>query len=48
MRERAVIGKTIILRLRDEVYQTFVEAARAENRPLSNFIETAALAKIRE
>ncbi|MBW1732318.1 MAG: CopG family transcriptional regulator [Deltaproteobacteria bacterium] len=42
------MGKTITLRLSDEVYQAFVEAARAENRPLSNLIETAALAKIRE
>jgi len=42
------MGKTITLRLSDDVYQAFVEAARAENRPLSNLIETAALAKIRE
>ena len=42
------MGKTITLRLSDEVYQAFVEAARAQNRPLSNLIETAALAKIRE
>lgn len=42
------MGKTITLRLSDEVYQVFVGAARAENRPLSNLIETAALAKIRE
>jgi predicted transcriptional regulator len=42
------MGKTITLRLSDEVYQAFVEAARAENRPLSNLIETAALARIRE
>ena len=42
------MGKTITLRLSDEVYQAFVEAARAENRPLSNLIETAAPAKIRE
>ena len=40
--------KTVTLRLKDEVYETFLEAAKAENRPLSNFIETAALAKIYE
>ena len=40
--------KTVTLRLKDEVYEAFSEAARAENRPLSNLIETAALAKIRE
>ena len=42
------MGKTVTLRLSDEVYQALVEAARADNRPLSNLIETAALAKIRE
>jgi len=40
--------KTVTLRLKDEVYKAFVEAAQAENRPLSNFIETAAFAKMRE
>ena len=40
--------KTVTLRLKDEVYKAFVEAAQAENRPLSNFIETAAFARIRE
>ncbi len=40
--------KTITLRLSDEVYKVLAEAARAENRPLSNLIETAALAKITE
>jgi hypothetical protein len=42
------MSKTVTLRLSDKTYQTFVEAAIAENRPLSNFIETAAFAKIRE
>ena len=42
------MGKTVTLRLSDEVYHALVEAARADNRPLSNLIETAALAKIRE
>ena len=40
--------KTITLRLKDEVYKAFVEAAQAENRPLSNFIETAVFARIRD
>jgi hypothetical protein len=40
--------KTVTLRLNDEVYKAFAEAARAENRSLSNLIETAALNRIRE
>jgi predicted CopG family antitoxin len=40
--------KTVTLRLSDESYITFLEAAKAENRSLSNLIETAALAKVRE
>ncbi len=40
--------KTVTLRLDDDVYSTLVEAAKAENRPLSNLIETAALSRIRE
>jgi predicted transcriptional regulator len=42
------MGKTITLRLTDEVYEELREAAQSENRPLSNLIETAALAKVRE
>jgi predicted transcriptional regulator len=40
--------KTVTLRLSDETYSTLLEAAKAENRSLSNLIETAAMAKIRE
>jgi predicted transcriptional regulator len=40
--------KTVTIRLSDENYSTFSEAAKAENRSLSNLIETAALAKVRE
>jgi uncharacterized protein (DUF1778 family) len=40
--------KTVTLRLREDVYRIFVEAAQAENRSLSNLIETAALNKVRE
>jgi uncharacterized protein (DUF1778 family) len=42
------MSKIITLRLKEEVYQVFLEAAEAENRPLSNLIETAALQRIRE
>jgi len=40
--------KTVTLRLKDDVYKVFHEAAVAENRSLSNLIETAALLKISE
>jgi predicted transcriptional regulator len=40
--------KTVTLRLDDRVYDELREAAEAENRPLSNLIETAALSRIRE
>ena len=42
------MSKTITLRLKDDVYNAFLEAALAENRPISNLIETAAISKIRE
>ena len=40
--------KTITLRVKDEIYNIFLEMAKAENRSISNLIETAALNKIRE
>ena len=40
--------KTITLRLKDEIYNIFLEMSKAENRSISNLIETAALNKIRE
>ncbi|MDA2927318.1 ribbon-helix-helix protein, CopG family [Acidobacteria bacterium AH-259-O06] len=40
--------KTVTLRLDEKVYEELREAAEADRRPLSNLIETAALAKIRE
>ncbi len=43
-----VMSKTVTLRLDDDVYEEFREAAKADRRPLSNLIETAALSKIRE
>ena len=42
------MAKTVTLRLDEEVYNIFLEAAKAEKRPLSNLIETAALSRIRE
>ena len=40
--------KTITLRLDEDVYEELKEAATADRRPLSNLIETAALARVRE
>ena len=40
--------KTVTLRLGEDVYDELREAATAERRPLSNLIETAALAWVRE
>jgi len=37
------MSKTVTLRLPDETYQQFRTLAERENRPLSNFIETAVL-----
>jgi len=42
------MSKTVTLRLDDDIYNEFREAAEAERRPLSNLIETAALTKLRE
>lgn len=42
------MSKTITLRVDDEAYELFRAVAEAERRPLSNLIETAALARIRE
>lgn len=46
--EMESMAKVVTLRLDDDVYQELREAAEAERRPLSNLIETAALAKLRE
>ena len=40
--------KTVTLRLDEDVYAELREAATAERQPLSNLIETAALARVRE
>lgn len=36
------MSKTITLKLSDETYKVFSKLAESDNRPLSNFIETAA------
>ncbi|MCC5849975.1 MAG: ribbon-helix-helix protein, CopG family [Verrucomicrobia bacterium] len=36
------MSRTVTLRLPDPLYETFRTLAERENRPLSNFIETAA------
>jgi hypothetical protein len=41
-------AKTITLRLKDDVCDVFLEAALAENCPVSNLIEPAAITKIPE
>ena len=40
--------KTVTLRLKDDIYELFNKLAGQENRPLSNFIETAVLRFIQE
>jgi len=40
--------KTITLRLKDEVYQKFLNAAIKDNRTISNLIETLALRELDE
>ena len=42
------MSKTVTLRLDESVYDTFVEAARAENRSLASLIQTAAMERVRE
>lgn len=42
------MSKTVTLRLDEKVYKRFRSLAKKDNRPLSNFIETAALRFINE
>ncbi len=42
------MSRIVTLHLDDHDYVELKEAAEAENRPLSNLIQTAALARIRE
>ncbi len=40
--------KTLTIRIDDKTYTTFAKRAKAENRSLANFIETAVKAYIQE
>ena len=42
------MSKTLTLRLDEPVYQLFKTVAERENRPISNFIETAAMRFVQE
>lgn len=42
------MAKTLTLRLDDAAYETFLRAAKAERRSISNLIETSALRQLRE
>lgn len=42
------MSKTVTLRLDDPVYRLFKDVADRENRPISNFIETAVMRFVRE
>ena len=42
------MSRTVTLRLDDPVYQVFRTIAERENRPISNFIETAVLRFVEE
>jgi hypothetical protein len=42
------MAKTLTIRVDEKTYATFVKKARAENRSVANFIETAVQAHIRE
>ena len=42
------MSKTVTLRLKEDVYKIFLEAAQADYRSISNLIETDALKNLRE
>ena len=42
------MSKTVTLRIGEDIYQMFSVIAERENRPLSNFIETAAMRYVEE
>ncbi|MBN1444625.1 MAG: CopG family transcriptional regulator [Candidatus Omnitrophica bacterium] len=42
------MSKTITIRLDEKAYQKIADYSRAENRPISNFIETATLRFMKE
>ena len=45
---RIIMSQTVTLRLEDSVYQKFKGLATHDNRPLSNYIQTAALRFVEE
>jgi predicted CopG family antitoxin len=42
------MSKTITLRLDEETYEKFFNAAKADNRSISNLIQTLAIRKLQE
>lgn len=42
------MAKTVTIRIDEATYREFTKRAKAENRPLSNFITTAVKERIRE
>jgi len=42
------MAKTLTIRIDDKTYNSFAKRAKAENRSLANFIETAVKAHIQE
>ena len=42
------MSRVVTLRLDDDVYELFRSRAKADNRPLSNLIETAAVRHLQE
>jgi predicted transcriptional regulator len=47
-KEKTAMSKTVTLRLDDSTYRLFRSIAERENRPISNFIETAVLRFVEE
>jgi predicted DNA-binding protein len=48
MGKEEVMSKTVTLRLNEKTYKKLKDLAEQDNRPLSNFIETATLRYIEE
>jgi uncharacterized protein (DUF1778 family) len=42
------MAKTLTLRVSEETYEVFAEAAEAEGRSIANLIETAALQRLKD
>jgi predicted CopG family antitoxin len=48
MQRNEIMSKTITLRLDEETYKQFLSAAKADNRSISNLIQTLAMRKLQE